>query len=1577
MQIHREKVMLHEITPRHILVNPDTFEARFLDIRLCSHGSAKSPLSSLTDRSDFVLPYISPEQTGRTGLTPDYRSDIYSLGVTLYEWLCGSLPFELKDVLNIVYHHLAIVPQPLHDKLVSIPRIVSDIIGKCMEKSPDDRYSSAYGLKSDLETCLSQLERTGKVEPFTLATRDISNRLTLPPLLYGRSAEQARLLDALKRASEGKVELVEVIGSGGIGKTFFVMETLSQQVLNGGVFAKGKIDSHRAVSPYDVWIQAISELVGRLLSESKLQIEVWKLRILAALEGHAQILIERVPKLELLIGPQPSVQPLPPLDAQRQFHLVLNRFFQLFALRERPLILFLDDLQWADEASLQYLAHLLEDWETKHLLVVAAYRDEGFRVQNAFSHMETRLTERGATMSRIHLNPLVAEDLKKMLGEAMRDISGNTDDFVTVLLQKTDGNPLFLKQILKDLFESKLVAFDEFSGRWKWDLLRIAETNVADNAAAYISGKLKHLPSPIAMALSRAAFLGSPFTLESLLPFVEHSAEQLSEILDQAVREGLLQVVSEVTGLYRFQHDRIQQAAYELIDEPERSDLHMRIGTSLAQRMRLVGDVNEFEAVNHLNRAWHRLELQEQKQELAQLNLLAGITAKQSTAYETALEYMRRAMALLADVDWRTEYTLAFRIYRERAELEFLCSNFEKASELFRLLLTKANSNMDKALVYNLMIQGEASQDNYAEVISLGLKALDLLNIKLHRQSVQLLRQGFRLNRKLRKHTIESISLLPPMSNEVSKVAMSTLVHASNAWFFTDKKGWLAAAFMMVEMTLDEGMTPEASIGFVGYAMYQCFTFKRLVEAFKWGMLAYDLSRPYPTLHVKTLTAFSLCNDSWRKYKPELLDLFIERAGKVGLESGDLWQGNQSVLISCGTMFQFGRPLREIYERLLAYYGDLRRHNNELLWKQAIVLVATCVRLTGYRAPGDPFPIEDVLKPVFSDSVHGDNTRLIEEMVCGYQYIPGYIFGRYQEANEALKKSAAIISSRSREDVAHTHQCTYEALVCAQLYEELPSKEQRACWSSMRKALKIIGAYAKRCPENYLHKYLLIQAEMARLKKNNRQAERLYVQSIETARTYGLIHDVAIAAECCGKYGLRQGNLHLAKIYLTEAYEAYLQWGAKVKAVDMEQQYGQLLNIKRESGIDRMDYLSVARSAQAMSGEMEMGNLLDTMMRMMLHNSGAEFGALLFEQDSGWAVEVYGTAEKLNIGSIPVESIPSEQFDLMPAAIVGYTIRTREEVVLHNAAKEGMFVHNSYVRNNGIKSILCLPIIHQNKLICMLYLENKLSPNVFTSERLDVLKLLAAQCAISIANAKLFTGIQKLKNSLENQVEERTRSLERSMLETSAALAEASVYEERNRIAQEIHDIVGHTLTSTVIQIEAGKRLMNKDAEGAAQRLNEAQDLVRHSLTEIRGSVHMLKEDKYNNVALMMNQLIRDTERNAGVIVRSTVQDLPELTTAHKKMLYHALQEGLTNGIKHGGASEFHFELVLVGASIQFRLANFGKSADAIELGFGLRAMKDRVEQLGGDLTIDSGVGGGFHLHIDLPYPIRRTGDRK
>ncbi|WP_314585154.1 AAA family ATPase [Paenibacillus terrigena] len=1572
LQLHQERTTHQELTPLHFIVNPDTHEVAIADIRMSTSREGGTPLR-FDARLDSLLPYISPELTGRTGLMPDHRSDFYSLGIVLYEWFTGTLPFSPRDVADTVYHHLASKPEPMKTKDLTIPYMLSAIVDKCMAKMPEERYTSAYGLKYDLEQCYRSYCESGQIEPFVLGSKDLPERRLAGDGFYGRKMEQTRLLKALKRATAGSTEVVWVSGNGGIGKTSFVNETFRASGV--GYVGSCKYDPHHTALPYEGWIQMINHLVDQVLIEDDLLVDVWKLRISHAVAGYGQLLIELVPRLELLIGKQPTVAPLPAVEAKQRFHLVLVRFIQLFLHQEQPLVLYLDDLQWSDDETLQCLRFLLEDRETSQLLVIGTYRDDVVQdtspspLQSLQEHVQSRARQ----AEHIRLTSLSITDLQQLLGDAMQVEQEDTKELAKILRHKTMGNPFFVRQFLQDLVDAQYIYLHEPSRKWQWDLERIAEMNIADNVAAYISDKLLHLPTETVFVIGRAAILGRKFNVDMLAALTNRTPSQCSEALHIAVHEQLLQVIGEERLTYMFQHDRIQQSAYLLVSDAERSSVHLQIGRLLADRMKEGHEEVLFEAANHFHLVSEQIIMDSEHRLLgAELSLQAGLKAKQSTAYETALGYLRNATDLLGEKGWESHYALTLQAFQERAEVEFLCAHFAEANDLFHLLIRKAVSDLEKARVYKMKIQIEANRDNYDEVIALGRTALKLLGMNHHfnPSTIELLVQWLKVKRKLGRQPLDSLQRLQTMTDEKLLLAMSILVHITNALFLTNKKGWLACTLILIQMTLDDGMSPEASIGFVGYALFTYYMFHQKEEAAKWGMLACDLAKPYPVLYVKVLTSFSLCFDSWRQYVPSLLETFSRQAGYVGLESGDLWHSNQSVLIHCSILLHYGHPLEDIYARLIAHGRSIRRNNNNLHWKQAAVFAALLVRLIGYRSPDDPYAETDVLIADFAESVHGDPTHLVQELVCTLQYLPGYVFGQYEEAKAALVKAAAIIASRPPFESDNMVHYLYESLVWAQCYEGASLKEQREYMAKLRKRMVMYRRYAKRSPENYAHKYLWIQAEIARLKRQNKQAELLYEQAIEQAKSNGLIHDLAMIAEGYGRYGLRYGRQQLAKMYMTVAYEAYSQWGAHAKVADLEEKYPHLLQVKRESELARIDYLSVVKSAQALSGEMEMNRLLHTLMHIMLHNAGAESGAIIFAQEGSWVVEAYGSVEEMNIASIPLQ----DASDILPVALIGYVARTREELVLHDASNEGMFMQNAYISSNKLKSVLCLPILHQNKLICLLYMENKLAPGVFTSDRLDVLKLLGSQCAISIKNAQLYSGIQYLKDHLEQQVEERTRSLERSMRETAAALSEMSVYAERNRIAHDIHDIVGHTLTSTILQIEAGKRLLNKDREEASNRLKEAQDLVRHGLHEIRSSVHMLKEDKYYDLVQALHQLIEETQRNTGAVIHASIGMLPELTLTYKKTIYHAVQEGLTNGIRHGESKEFYFTLEYVKSMIKMKLKDCGIGASEIHLGFGLTAMRERVEQLGGQFVVDSEPDQGCLLRIELPYSMRDTG---
>ncbi|MDF2660607.1 MAG: histidine kinase [Paenibacillus sp.] len=1559
-ELHHEQMRINELTPFHFMISDDLTKAKFIDIRSCSTDSRS--FSRVTRRAASVLPYLSPEQTGRTGMVPDYRSDYYSLGILLYEWFTGSLPFQSPDALDIVYHHIATTPEPVYLKNKSIPKMVSDIVAKCMEKMPDARYISAYGIRSDLQECLVQLRVTGKVQRFPLANHDVSYTWDKLEGLFNRRIEQQMLVQAVQRVSESNsAEIVWVSGQAGLGKTSLIMETIRTVVPAHGYFVSGQCQaaSDGNLAPYRVWGQVIDQLVSHLLTVGALQLEEWKRHLVEALQGDGRLLIEMVPRFALLIGEQPVVATVSEADRRRKRHAAMNRFFQVFWRRDQLLVLFLDDLQDCDEASLRYAADLMSDPATERLLLVGAYRDNELSAQHPLRTLMERL-ETNTHVQTIHLSAYGHAELKRSIARLLQGSIEGIDELVDVLLLKTEGNPLYLKHTLQALLDRKMIAFDEQERIWNWNIRSIADLSVHESLAASLSESVGLLPDREAYILGRAAFLGKQFHLPILSIITGVPGQQAAEWARKAARQRLIQPSYGEPDSYRFQHDQIWQRAYEAVPGQERMKLHGEIGWLLAARMTDHADVRLDEVLYHLNQAAAHITVPAEKRKLAELNLQAGLQAKAALELEASLDYLHRAADALDEPCWQEDYPLIYQVYREWVEAEFQSGHLDNAAGLFELLLDKVNSDSDRAQVYMLMIQMELNRENHKEVIRLGEKTLQLLGIPFSTAPgyPQLLRQLMRVRWKLRKHPVERFDACPPMTDERRKAAMSVFVYTAHATFESNKKGWLHSILTMLEMTLEYGLTPEASEGFAGYALLQHYYFNRYEDAYKWARLACSVAKDNPRLYAQAYNVFSLCYRSWRKYEPQLLLQFEGDNQKPALQWSDLGHFNMSMLINCGLLFHFSYPLPYIYNQLLAHSAQLRKQNNPTYWQLAAVTADLLVTLIGQKSPNDPFErIDPDAGLLTGEAVRTAEKDMIRTATTS-RFVTGYIMGDYRKARAALASTAI-------EESAHHY---YTVLVLKQFYPGSSRQEQAKLMQQIRKSLRRLKRLSRKSADLYEHKYLLAAAEAASMGNRHSRAETLYEQALESARAGRYTHDEAIISECFAKYGISRDKPMLAKMYMNQAYESYLKWGALAKTAELEARYGHLLPRKPapETNLEQIDYRSVMMSAQALSGEMEMDRLLHMLMRIMIRNAGAEYGALLFHDEEQWKVEAYGTIDKLNIESVPL----SEADNLVPTAIISYTARTRETLVLHDVASSEMFERSEYVKNNGLKSVLCLPIMHQNKLVCLLYLDNNLSTGVFTESRQDVLKLLSSQGAISIANAKLYSGMQHLKNNLEDQVVERTRDLEKSMQATSEALAEMTVYAERTRIAQEIHDIVGHTLTSTILQIEAGKRLLHKDMDSATTRLGEAQDLVRHSLNEIRNSVHMLKEDKYYDIEAALQLLIEDTERNTGVRIHAVIDPISHISFMHKKVIYHALQEGLTNGIRHGRADAFSFSLRDEGSQLLFRLADNGAGGGEIEMGFGLKMMRDRVRQLRGILDIDTEPGKGCMLRINFPYGV-------
>jgi signal transduction histidine kinase/predicted ATPase len=1470
-RLQQHHITLHEMTPLSFVLNDSLTAASIVDLRFCSSIRERSPLSMSMGRPYEVLPYLSPEQTGRMGRAPDYRSDYYSLGVILYEWFAKALPFQSPHLLDLVHLHLTAIAEPVHRRNRSIPAPLSEIIQKCMEKMPEARYASAIGIRMDLEECRVQFRVSGKVRSFPLATRDMANRSIILDELIARPAEQQKLLGALECAMAGAAVVVWVSGGAGTGKTPLVLKTLRQNIPDGCFFAIGTSRVAMMALDQPMWAQLIEELVSQLLSLNAVKGEIWRIRIVDALQGNGQLLTDVVPRLELFIGRQSIVPSLSPEEAQSRLQLTIQRFFQVFLDADQTFVIFLDGMERSDDHTNQLLSSLLENQEARHTLIVGSYREEELSSTHHLERWIKGLDEPGVRSEYIHLSnyplPLLQEMLSKMFSRPVEVL----DDLAAELHRKTEGNPLALRQYLNKAMERGLLSLDEQSGTWRWDDVEIRMMDVPEEDAARMSDSLD------LTAKEPANMLGGEGCQERQL----------------ASEEALLQ-----------------------------------------------GDGVE----------------------LAEFVVQAGVKAKRSGEMEAALDYLRQATTLLAD-SWSTRYRLTWQAFRERAEAEFLCGHDDDARVLLHMLVERAETDDDQAQACMMMVRLEMNRERHDQVIARGEMALKLLGIKPIAKpgalDLQLLLM--KVQRKLRIQPVESLEQLPVMTDVRLSSAMHVYHYLCFSYAALERKEWLATILSMMEMTLDHGRTPEAAVAFAGYARFLHDDLHRYEEAYKWAKLSLHLSKSNPGLYARVSTSFLQCYKSWSRYEPGFLLAFSDRIAKSSMEYGDYWHAHYSVLVSSMMGFQFNQPLHHVYTRMIALSSEMDKGINPQHKRQTAMLAKLFTALTGDKEE------EEMLRDPGEQAVLGmandEQDHVFRELQTVYRFMTGYLFGDYEQARMALEQKLRTPNPRypALDLLCHEY---YYVLV---LKELVPSGFARMVFiRKLYPYIRKLKRLAKRNPQSHTHQYLHAKAELASLGKQYREAETLYEAAMSAAREHGHLRDAAMIAECYAQYGILVGKLELARFYMNEAYETYQKWGAVQKAVQLQRKFGHLLPQKRDTAThsELIDYLSVAMSAQAISSEMEMEKLLPMLMRIMLQNAGADYGAIILVDEDKWTVEAYGTIHELAIGS----SLLEEANDLVPTAVISYAARTREAVVINDAAGSSIFERDGYIKDRELKSALCLPMIHQGKLISFMYLENNQSTGVFTEDRLDVLKLLGSQCAISITNVRLYTGIRYLNDNLEEQVQERTRALERSMKTTSEALAEMKVYAERNRIAQEIHDIVGHSLTSTILQVEAAKRLLRKDMDGSITRLNETQDLIRHSLNEIRNSVHMLKEDRYYDINEAMNKLIQDTEHNAGIVVHVEADSIVHLSMIHKKAIFHALQEGLTNGIRHGSSNEFWFRLRDDGRKLRFSLQDNGIGFDHVAMGFGLSMMKDRIEQLRGTLSVVSDRNKGCLLSIELPY---------
>lgn len=1408
--IHAKNIIHKDINPANIVLNPVTGQVKIIDFTIATtvnheiHPTKKSALEG-------TFAYISPEQTGRINSLIDYRTDFYSLGVTLYELLTKTLPFDATDPMELIHCHLAKEPIPPHAKKPEIPEIISEIILKLLAKTPEDRYQSAWGLQADLENCLTQLQETGKIAPFKLGSEDISDRFKIPEKLYGRDQDIADLLAAFKRVSQGATEMILVAGYSGIGKSALIREIHQPVVQLGGYFISGKFDQFQRGTPYSAVVSAFSELVSLLLSQSEEVLEKWREKLLGVLGNNAQIIIDVIPEIEFIIGPQPAVPVLKPAEAQNRFNLVFQNFIHVFCSKEHPLVIFLDDLQWADSASLKLIKLMMSDDRTKYLCLIGAYRDNEVSSTHPLMMTIDMLRHEQAIIIQHHLSPLNLEQITQFIADTLHKQPELLESLAQLVLRKTQGNPFFVAEFLKTLYQEKLLTFKPLyaddKGGWQWNIREIEAVGITDNVVELMIQKLQKLPEGTQQVLRLGACLGNQFDLNTIS--LIHGKEAVGTFHDlwPGIKEDLIQPISDLQFTqeqlfnfpllvlnYQFLHDRVQQAAYALIDDSQKKAVHLQIGRMFLMNTPVEYRLDRaFELVDHLNVGRELITATEEKLELAALNLTAAKKAKDATAYQAAKDYLSAGVELLPGNTWHEHYDLTFALYKNLAEIEYLSGDFITSEYYINQTLAQAKSVMEKAEVYNLLVVQYSLQAKYQQAVDAGIEALKLLGVELPQENFPeaIAAEFAAAKQQWENRQISSILHEPEMTSTEKKIALKVLTNLGAPTYLTNLQLWTIIFVRGVNISLAYGSTPESCICLTNYGIMLVSVFGDYQSAYQFGQLAMGLIDKWDARDLKCKAATGLANSVlyWFNHIKEC-NLMNYEAYQAALECGDLeYAGYALHNTACNAFFQ-GKNLNHLLAEVPRYLELTKKTQNQLSTDLLQGLDLCLWNLTKLTPEFLSFATNQLNE---ADYIATCEAHQNIYALCIYQIRKLQIFYLYGDLNAAWDCANSIepLLPYVQGLLPFADYTFYSAMTWAGLYCQLSPNDRPEYLAKLQDALANLQLWQTNCAENFQHQYLLLQAEIYRITAKHLEAIAAYDSAIKSAQENEFIQHQALANELAAKFWLNQGYKKYAQSHLVEAYYGYQRWGAKRKVEQLEQTYPQLPSLtqvdnpfsplvttatftsgSRGSGI--LDLASVIKAYQAISSEIVLDKLLANLMKILIENAGAQKGCLILHSPTEASQVKFAIAVEASISheEVILENYPTKlshmrriSEDTLPIAVINYVDRTRSDVVLSNAVKDNRFATDNYIMEHQIKSLLCTPIVNAGQLLAILYLENNLTSGAFTADRLELLRLLSSQAAISLENALLYA-------SVEQKVRERTQELNEKNLHLKETLTE-------------------------------------------------------------------------------------------------------------------------------------------------------------------------------------------------------------
>lgn len=1393
-RLHGHNLVHKDVNPSNVLIDPQTGELRLIDFGISSELSRERQSIMLSKRLEGSLPYISPEQTGRMNRDLDYRSDYYSLGVTFFEMLTGALPFSANNTLEWVHRHISQQPPEAHQINRDVPETLSRIVAKLMAKNAEDRYQSTHGLIADLNRCREELKQVTSPPPFELGQQDVSRHFQIPQRLYGRTSELTLLKSRFHDVMHGTTAICMVSGYSGVGKSALVNELGKSIFREQGYLIQGKFDQFQQSTAYSAMATALRSLVLQLLGEPQQRLDQWREAMLAALGANAQLMIELVPALELIIGRQPPVPELPPTEAQNRFQFVFLSFVKVFADRQKPLVIFMDDLQWADVPTLNLLQRLATARELNYVLIIGAYRSNAvdtthpLRITLDQIHKVREIVE-------IMLPPLDQRVIDQLIAETLHSDLARCETLSKLLYKKVLGNPFFTKELLKRLSDDGAIHFNLEWGRWDWDLEAVRRAEVGDNVVDFMVASLRRLNPSTQQVLQLAACIGNSFDLKTLSIIYEQSMERTGVALRQALKRNMIIPLSDnykyigmnganeddvatlsddidsegMNPSYKFQHDRIQQAAYTLIDADRKQAVHLSVGrlmqshgTSAEIEIRLM------DIVGHLNAGRALIIDAHERRDLAFLNLSAGIKARRSSAYESALSFFRIGHEMLPADAWHNEYELMLALSKEVQQCAYLTGDYVQADSWAESILNHARTALSKAEMLSARTRQYATMGKMQASIQSAIAGLSLLGVEIiERPDADAINEQIAdIEKNLQGRPISTLIDAPELTGPETQAAIHLLMEVFPAAFLSGSGNLFPYLVLKaVNLSLCHGNSPESAFAYAAYGMLLCGTLNNPALGFEYGKLAVAMNERFDDIALKSriIYVYAMFIHHWSNRWSSMTPWFLKGI-EAGYQSGDL------------LYLAYSAQDCIIWDPTL----DLETASQEQ--RKYLTIVKDCEYQDSLDS-GTLFLQMQLNFQGLTDGLYSMNGASFDEARCvegmrQRQFMTGianyniykaeihYFYDDYQGALEYVRAQEKILtSSMSLPQLVRFYIVAF--LTRTALYPDMQSEEQATTFEGLQASLQQMSLWASNCPENFDHLRLIMQAELARLANHMPQALNLYEQAIAIAKSGEFRRDEALANELTGKYLLSLKLGKAAEGYLITARYLYYRWGASRKVEEMERKYPQLLNLQTPEhntttqtlsmtgdSLDAasLDMSSVIKASQAISSEIVVDKLLKTTLQILLENAGGQRG--YFVVNEGGQIVIHATSEIQNhdAGNLPATDTPtrmaiSSEDPVLPVSLIHNALRTGAPIILNNATESRRFGTDPYIVKHRPKSIICIPIIRHERFRGAIYIENNLATNAFTKQRVEVINLLSAQASISMENAQLHDDQVRLINA--------------------------------------------------------------------------------------------------------------------------------------------------------------------------------------------------------------------------------------